>query len=230
MLLFTVSPFFLHSISSAQSVKIGIQAGTVLSQAVLKDDVGNKDRYDISVGGTAGLIFDFSIGKVLSIQPAVNYVQKGGKEVMYWKDYQTNETKKVKIGAFPQYIEMPINFIYNTRTNKGNFFYGLGPTFSFAVGGKKDTVEFNYSDYSTGSAKLKFGNTSQDEMRSFDFGANVLTGYESKSGFYLSLTYNVGLSNLLPKVDSNNEKEEYFARSTYVGFKIGWMVNRTNKK
>lgn len=226
-LLSIASSFLLLGPSFAQTIKIGFQAGMTLSQAVAKDDIGNKERADISIGETAGFIFDFPLGKTISIQPAINYVQKGAKEVLYYEAYPTEDVKKVTAGARPQYIELPVNFIYNTRTNKGNFFFGTGPTFAFALGGNKDTINLNFAngEFSTGKEKIKFGNTKDDDMRGVDIGANVLAGYQSKSGLILSMNYNIGLSNLLPKTDANNMKEEGFARFFYVGFKAGWFFN-----
>ena len=225
-LLSIASSFLLLGTSSAQSIKMGFQAGMTLSQAIGKDRLGNKERADIAIGGTAGFIFDFPVGKTISIQPGINYVQKGAKEVYFYEAYPTTDVKKVEAGARPQYLEIPVNFIYNTRTNKGNFFFGAGPTIAFAIAGNKDTINYMSSSnsLSTGSDKIKFGNTKDDDMRSVDIGANILAGFQSKSGFQLSMNYNIGLNNLMPKTTQYNTNEEGFARFVYVGFKAGWFL------
>src|ERR1043166_10060738 len=73
--------------------------------------------------------------------------------------------------------------------NSNGFFIGAGPSVSFAVSGKG-----KFNDL---SAKMHFGNSDADDMRGFDFGANVLTGYQSPGGFLITANFNQGFSNLM---------------------------------
>ncbi len=180
---------------------------------------GNKESNKAMAGFTAGIIADIPGDipqyKHFSFQPAINFVQKGTK------DEQTygNGTAKSKI--IVNYIEMPLNFLYNSRGKTVNFFIGGGPAVAIAISGK--------AKYDDGTIKLsekfKFGNGDDATMTRGDLGANFIAGFSLNNGLLLSLNYNAGLINLMP-----HRTGDASFRSNYFGIKLGYMLSSFKRK
>jgi hypothetical protein len=181
----------------AQKATVGITAGGTLSNYKIKEN-GEDLTSDSKLGFTAGLIANISAGKNFMIQTGTHWVQKGTK------DEEAGEKVILTVNS----IEIPVNFLYNSN---GGFFIGAGPSASFAVSGK-----WKYNDV---SVKTKFGNSDDDDMKGFDFGANVLAGYQSPGGFLIMANFNQGFSNLIPG-DADNTK----LKSHYFGIRLGYML------
>src|SRR6185369_12570589 len=150
---------------------------------------------DSKVGFTAGIIANLPAGKNFMIQTGAHWVQKGTK------DEENGETASLTVNS----IEIPVNFLY---TSDGGFFIGAGPSASFAVSGKA-----KYNDL---SADLHIGNSDDDDIRGFDFGANVVAGYQSPKGFMVAANFNQGFSNLVPGDAAGSS-----VKSHYFGLRLG---------
>ena len=132
------------------------------------------------------------------IQTGANWVQKGTK------DEENGEKASLTVNS----IEIPANFVY---TANSGFFVGAGPTASFAISGKAKVNDV--------SADLHIGNTDNDDIRGFDFGANVVTGYQFQNGLMVAANYNQGFSNLVPgTADGSSVKSHYF------GVRLGYIL------
>ena len=188
--------FFMHAANS-QKARIGFTAGSSLANYKIKE--GDEDQSGNSKAGfTAGLIVNIPAGKNFMIQPGIHWVGKGS----------TDEENGDKATLTTNSIEIPVNFLY---TSNGGFFIGAGPSASFAVSGK---AKFNDV-----SADLHFGNSTDDDMKGFDFGANVVTGYQSPGGFLVAANFNQGFSNLVPgDAGSSSIKSHYF------GIRLGYVL------
>ena len=188
--------FFMHAANS-QKARIGFTAGSSLANYKFKE--GDEDQSGNSKAGfTAGLIVNIPAGKNFMIQPGIHWVGKGS----------TDEENGDKATLTANSIEIPVNFLY---TSNGGFFIGAGPSASFAVSGK---AKFNDV-----SADLHFGNSTDDDMKGFDFGANVVTGYQSPGGFLVAANFNQGFSNLVPG-DAGNSS----IKSHYFGIRLGYVL------
>src|SRR5580765_5522945 len=188
--------FFMQAANS-QKARIGFTAGSSLANYKFKE--GDEDQSGNSKAGfTAGLIVNIPAGKNFMIQPGIHWVGKGS----------TDEENGDKATLTTNSIEIPVNFLY---TSNGGFFIGAGPSASFAVSGK---AKFNDL-----SADLHFGNSTDDDMKGFDFGANVVTGYQSPGGFLVAANFNQGFSNLVPgDAGSSSIKSHYF------GIRLGYVL------
>ena len=188
--------FFMHAANS-QKARIGFTAGSSLANYKFKE--GDEDQSGNSKAGfTASLIVNIPAGKNFMIQPGIHWVGKGS----------TDEENGDKATLTTNSIEIPVNFLY---TSNGGFFIGAGPSASFAVSGK---AKFNDV-----SADLHFGNSTDDDMKGFDFGANVVTGYQSPGGFLVAANFNQGFSNLVPgDAGSSSIKSHYF------GIRLGYVL------
>jgi hypothetical protein len=194
----TLAAAFLLVLSAiAQKPSVGITAGATISNYKAKAD-GEDQTAKSKAGFTGGLIANIPAGKNFMIQTGAHWVQKGTK------DEQAGDKVSITVNS----IEVPVNFLYN---NNG-FFIGAGPSVSFAVSGKG-----KFNDL---SAKMHFGNSDADDMRGFDFGANVLTGYQSPGGFLITANFNQGFSNLMPGSSTNGS-----LKSHYFGIRLGYILN-----
>lgn len=198
----------------AQNARFGVNAGISMANYTSKFD-GESDKADSKIGITLGAVVDLPMGDHFSIQPALNFVQKGTK------DEETFGGITEKVSLTTNHLEIPVNFLYNTNSGNGNFFIGAGPSFAFALSGKlkydDGTDEFDES--------VSFGDGDEDDLKGFDFGANILAGYTLSNGLTFSVNYNAGISNLYPGGDSDAS-----LRSNYFGIKVGWLFKKTGKK
>jgi hypothetical protein len=188
---------FINMHAFSQELKIGINAGTSVSNYKWKFD-GTKISFKSKPGITGGIILDIPAGNHFSIQPALNFVQKGRK----YKDEDMKETTNINV------LELPLNLVYNSN----GFFIGAGPSIAMGLSGKTKLTENGINT----ETKLQFGNDDDDDIKSTDIGANFLAGYRFKNGFLFSVNYNQGLNNLIPG-DSEGSK----VNSQYFGIKMG---------
>ncbi len=178
--------FCLPVIGLSQKAKVGFSGG--LTVANMTGTVGGvKESGKTKSGYSAGLFMDATIKKHFSFQGAVEYVQKG--EVL-------SKTQKQKVYRALHYVEMPLNFLYNSWGNGGNFFVGLGPTLSVGVPSSKVTKPIPGEKVFT---DIVFGNTGVEDFKGVDFGVNFLGGYRLKSGIGFNVNYTQGIRNLIPK-------------------------------
>jgi Outer membrane protein beta-barrel domain len=188
----------------AQKSQFGFCGGTTIANYKMKSD-GNDESLNSKLGFTLGVIGNVPFGNNFSIQPGINWVLKGTK------DEETIAGVTEKVALITNHIEVPVNFIY---TGKG-FFIGAGPSFAFGVSGK-----IKVDDGTTkADEKVKFGNSDNDDLKPFDFGANAVAGYQFSSGLFIAANYNFGLSNLMPG-DAQNSS----VKSRYAGIKLGYLL------
>jgi hypothetical protein len=183
--------------------RLGFTAGTSIASVKNKSD--HPSTSDSKIGLTAGIIVNSSISPHFSIQPALNFVQKGGKE--------KNADDKVTFN----YVELPVNLIYNTDKYYG-FFVGAGPAISAGISGK-DTYSYNGVIYND---KMKFGKNK--DFQRMEFSINALAGYRFPIGLQVAVNYNQGLSNLFfDKAVDGTLKNRYF------GVRLGYLVSSYKK-
>ncbi len=198
----------------AQNIQFGFTTGLSLANYKSRVD-GETESGKAKAGLTVGLLADIPAGKHFSFQPAVNFVQKGTK------DEQTFAGITAKYRININCIEVPLNFLYNTRGKAGNFFAGAGPSFAFAFSGKGKFTDGTNSE----TTSLKFGNTDDADMKSVDLGANFITGFSMSNGIMFSLNYNAGLSNIFPHGSADGT-----LKSSYFGIRLGYLLNSGKRK
>lgn len=204
-----------HFTGNAQNTRFGFTAGVAFANYKAKADDGTDESSNSKTGITAGVLADIPVSKHFSFQPAVNFVQKGTKD----EETSGGVTEKFKLTV--NCIEVPLNFLYNVPGNTGNFFIGAGPSLAFALSGK---LKFDDGTNSV-TENVKFGSSDNDDMKGLDLGANFMTGYCFPNGLFLSVNYNMGLSNLVPGGSNDGT-----LKSHYFGIKLGCLLNRKGKK
>lgn len=193
---------------SAQT-SIGLTAGSSFSNVTVKSG-GVSASPKSKTGITAGIVINAPLSSNFNFQPALNLIQKG-----YKIEYQgSKETVNFN------YLEVPLNLVYNTQKNEG-FFIGAGPSLAYGISGKD---KFSADGMPDDNQNVKFG-SGADEVKAFDFGVNALAGYKMKGGFVLSANYNLGLSKLN---NDDGSGETGTIKNKYFSIKIGYMF-RGNK-
>lgn len=195
--------FAVCSQAQMQKSSFGIHAGATFASVKAKAS-GIYISSSIHTGFTAGIVSSFNLGKSFSFRPELNFTQKGGI-------INISGIENIKDKLTLNYIELPLNFVYNTNSSKGKFFAGAGPSFAFGVSGKERT-----SGMVTDEHKVKFGSGDNADFKAFDFGLNLLTGYQFENGLFFSGNYNFGISNISP----DNSEKDY---NRYFGITIGFM-------
>jgi hypothetical protein len=209
-LCFFISFILLINYANAQKSLFGFTAGATFASYKAKLESVSVTS-DTKVGFTAGVTMSSPLGKKFAFRPSLNFVQKGGK--------QTDEGSSDKTTF--NYIELPLNFVYNAGTPKGMFFIGAGPSLSIGLSGKDKWKDGSES----GSDDIKFGSGDDADLKSFEAGINVLAGYQFKGGFFVAANYDAGVNNIAPDDPQFNTK--YHNR--YFGIRIGCMFGGKTK-
>ncbi len=196
----------------SQKSKVGFYTGYTSANMYGKID-GARVKDDALPGITFGLVMDAPIAKShISFAPSLAYVQKG--RVTFNENTRASNLKE---WIALRYAELNANFVYNTNGAKGNWFIGGGPSISFDLPSKK----VSKTDDLKTENNITFGQEANCDVRGIDYGANLLTGYRLKGGFFVSFNYTVGIRNLVPVQDGNDNN----IRNHSWGLKLGFLIN-----
>lgn len=173
------------SFSFAQSLNFGIKAGVNFSTLAASSS-GITLTSSSSTGFHVGAVADIGFAN-LSLQPGILYSTKGGT-------YGDASSGTAKLTF--NYLEIPVNLLYNIPIVVGKIFVGGGPYVGIGVSGK---ATLSGAATSTGSGSesqnITFGSGPND-TKNPDYGVNFLGGVRFKSGLALSVGYGLGLGNL----------------------------------
>lgn len=200
-----VMTVFTATVTFAQIARFGVNAGVVFASGIQKD--GNTtETSKTRTGFTAGFMGDIVLTEKFSFQPGINFIQKGGKES------STTFGITIESNTTLNYLELPLNVVYNTPAGGGYFFAGLGPVLGYGMNGKAKIK----SSLGETTQDVKFG-SGADEVKPFEFSGNVLAGYELSNGIFITANYNMGISNLINDAPSNTS-----SKNRYFGIKLGY--------
>lgn len=186
--------------ASAHAQLLIPKAGFSLSKVEVEVSQGMKSK----IGFTLGLAYNHQISDVLSIQPELNFIQKGFRQDYHESDDGLTIDANGKFNI--NFIELPI--LAKASFGEGNvkFFLNAGPSVAFGLGGKfktEYTVSFlGDSDSDSVEGKIKFGDSddSEDEVVYLDnrleIGIQVGGGVMINEKVMIDLRYGHGLSSL----------------------------------
>jgi len=200
-LLLLATAFLTTNVFSQTSV--GFTAGT--SIAAIRSKVDKSETSDSKAGLTAGVILNCPLSSHVSIQPALSFIQKGGKE------------KGGSGKAILNYLELPVNLIYNTNDYYG-FFIGGGPALSAGLSGK-DIYTYNNV---TQKDDIKFGK--DKDFKRMEVSGNLLGGYRFPVGLLLAVNYDMGFSNLF-----HDKALDGKLTTRYIGIRLGYLISSYKK-
>jgi hypothetical protein len=184
------------SAAQAQSVHFGLKAGASLTNVTKSgDDAANK------FGFNGGVLANFAVNDMFSIQPEVLYSNKGFKA----KNGSNNERLALN------YIDVPV--LAKIATGATGLFFELGPQVGF-----RTSAAYKDSDNS-----ISFN----DAIKSVDFGYAAGLGFQTESGAMIGLRYNGGFTNVakdngsfagLPTTGGEGKNSAF---QLYLGYMIG---------
>lgn len=191
--LLTLSAILLAAHAWSQ-VQVGFKGGLNLAHVSTNQTmIENHKKTWATLQG--GLVFDFSASDNFSFQPHILLQGKGTR----W------ETDSIKGKYRFLSLDIPLNLLY--RSN--GFFIGGGPNLGFNLNASSK-VDGTVTDIGIGS--------NDEEVRRFDFGINLMAGYQTESGFTVGVNYLRGITNIDQTPDSD-WRNHVFALT--IGFLIG---------
>ncbi|MBQ3656233.1 MAG: PorT family protein [Bacteroidales bacterium] len=176
----------------AQDLSFGVKAGLNLSKQAYKvggTKVSSSDNKMLT-GICIGAYADLNFSDMLALEAGLQFEQKGGKMK------SGKETEKEVIN----YFTIPVNLRANLPVGDNNLYFLAGPTFGIGLSGKETYEDEDGSE----SASAKFGNGEDDDCKRINVGLLFGAGFEMSNNIGVRVTYDLGLSNLIPKGDSDN--------------------------
>lgn len=196
-----------------------IKAGVNFSNITTSAD-GSYRSANTLTSYNAGVLVDLPLASMFSVQPGLVLTGKGAKADHY---YTIGGVQVASTNAklMPYYLEIPVNFLVKLPITTGtNFFVGAGPYGAFGVGGKYKAGASVAGLGGEETHNLKFGNSSSDDLKKFDYGINALAGLEIDH-VMLNINYGLGLAKIIPNTDNNaNDKSKYRVLSVNVGYRF----------
>lgn len=197
----------------AQGIRFGVKAGANLSN--LAGDLVNQDQYKNRWGFQGGVMVNFGLGDIISIQPEVLYSQKGFK----YADQQftlLGSTYRNTGNVRYDYLDVPVL----VRVRAAGIFFELGPQYSYLMNVSANrTQTINGTVVSSASSST----SNLDNVRRNELGYVGGLGYEASNGVMLGVRYSGAFTDFAKDGYSNNDFRN--ARNStfqaYVGVLLG---------
>lgn len=182
-----------------------MRAGVQLSSVSIVDENNDKQRTEAIPRFQIGLTVDIPLAADFYLQSAALYSGKGFKQDGGWLAASGNEFK-----AKASYIEVPVHLVYKPQFGIGNLLVGAGPYAGYGTGGKWEAegqivvgdivLSESYGEviFKNDVSDGEFGNYLYGKP--WDYGTNILIGYEFLSGLAFQFNAQIGVANLKPKV------------------------------
>lgn len=184
-LLFLVLILFHTTLGFSQN-RIGFKLGYHLSDMVF--DTGTQTGSTSSLSSFhAGFLVEISLSKLFYARPGISILQKGAALSSGGTPIELN----------PVYIEIPVNIISKIELGNGKLFLGGGPYGAVGFGGSV-TTNTTYNGGSMDHPIVYGSDPDKHDLKKFDFGINLLTGYEINRNFSVDVGYGIGLANIWP--------------------------------
>ncbi|MCR9288087.1 MAG: PorT family protein [Bacteroidetes bacterium] len=175
--------FILIATTSQAQINFGLRAGINLANQAFEQD-GLTIEPDANLGLTVGVLADIGISDNLSIQPEIDFIQKG----MQLEFEFFGETTKSK--QTWNYVEIPVLVKYKFGTDAVKAAVMAGPSFGYALSAKDETdgveTDLDFDD--------------NDGVKRGDFGLNV-GGMVGFGNLFIDLRYQIGLANIADDSD-----------------------------
>jgi hypothetical protein len=143
--------FFLLIAGFAQVTLIP-KAGITISDFKMGE---NQENISTLTGLTGGVAVNFTISDLLSVQPEINFIQKGATVDFTRMQNDIREVRKWQ--AHINYIEVPLLARFTFYNELGMLYLNAGPTFGYGLGGKT-TFTYRWEDPSEPYGETTKGN------------------------------------------------------------------------
>lgn len=200
-------------------VSYGIRGGINFQNFGGKDLNGDPLGYNSVPRFNLGLVIESAIANDTYFQTGLTYTTKGTKSKYSFQNLDMSVEYNLA------YLEVPFNLVFKPALGDGHLLIGFGPYLAYGVGGE---AQYSFNDYSsTESVVFTDRYTSIDDydwkyFKHFDYGGNLILGYELSNGVSLSFNAQLGLAKINALDDAYANEQTVF-RNKGCGFSIGYM-------
>ena len=161
--------------------KFGVKAGANFATIQVNSEESGSYAPESITSFNFGGFAEVHLNSTLYFQPGLSISGKG-----YKVDYSVTGggvSESINSTVKLLYLEAPINFIAKFNAGSGKFVAGGGPYLGYGISGKikgeyKIDAPGTDGDFSMPTnADVEFGDN-EEEIKPFDFGFNLLAGYE----------------------------------------------------
>ncbi|MBI5009436.1 MAG: PorT family protein [Bacteroidia bacterium] len=202
LIIFFVICYFTLPVSG--QITAGISAGPGFSTMSVHLRDLSTFRINPIVGLNLNILADIKINSSLSASTGISFSQKGFRQTLYT---QYSPFTSAEMTSRINYLEIPLYIKIKTNLAKVNFFYGVGPCFSYGLNGSVSTHTYGSVD-SSYTVDIKWEKTIQPDennlpdtygytsIKRFDFGIGNMVGLTYKK-LFLSLDFRYSLKNIM---------------------------------
>jgi hypothetical protein len=189
-------------VATAQNSGVILKGGLNVANVSTSSDGRVEDAKSLT-SFHVGVLGDFSLSKIIYLQPGVLFTGKGTKS----QTGQQSDANYYRATSNPYYVEVPVNLVFKLPLGTGSkVFVGAGPYLAIGVAGKnkaegrylgidfdvENDIEFSDDDPTTFNFEEGAG---FGVLRRFDYGLNGVAGLEFQK-ILLSVGYGHGLAKL----------------------------------
>ncbi|MBC7913982.1 MAG: PorT family protein [Pyrinomonadaceae bacterium] len=181
-----LSLFILSTSALLAQKRLGVKLGYHISSMQFNLEDPNESSSSLS-SFHASAFLDFPLKKGFYFQPGVSLLQKGA--------VLKNAGAPVELN--PVYIEIPLNLLKKFDMGKGNVLIGAGPY--GAIGFAGSVIKSTNPDGLSPGHPIVYGtDAAKNDIKRFDYGFNMLGGYEFDRNISLVIGYGLGMANIWP--------------------------------
>lgn len=199
-----ITVLFAISIFAKAQTVVGLQAGVNFSSLQISGTINGGQKTKLIPRLQAGITVDIPLSQEFYIQPAAMYMGKGYEQT----SGQLADVEQ-EFHASASYVEIPVKLLYKKWIGIGKLVVGAGPYAGYGLGGrwKSQTAAINGDDItaSNQSGSLVFKNDIADAEegehvygKPWDYGANVVLGFQFSPRLTLLFHSQFGLANIAP--------------------------------
>ena len=220
--------------SNAQAqFNFGLRAGFNLSRLSEKFEYQTKNFNKFKSGFQIGIVSEYALSDVFTIQPGVSFSTQGGR----YKNYFWRETFPPLPGTdgwetcdairHIDYLQIPINILYKLDLGGAKLILQTGFYHAFAVNGKiKCGKHAPIMWHDCSERKIRFGyNVEDGEIRPIDFGLGLGAGMQFIN-IQFGLGYNFGFTNL----SSNPKSMKQSLKNDVLTITVTYLFGKKIKK
>lgn len=191
----------IFSRSHSQERANGFFAGPAISY-----QIKNHSARDTRIGYLIGYFREYPLSGDAYIQPAIQFVSKGGKD---------NLPNSSSIVMQVSYMEIPLIMNFRPKFLDRKIIFGFGPSISFGIGAKR------FYNPSGNTEKIYFGREI-DNIKNIEFAFSGNIGLQITNHIGFNFIMNRGISNTV-----NYPLETYSVKNLYLGARFSYrLINR----
>lgn len=226
-ILLLLSLFLITIINQLEAqIHIGIKGGANLSSIHIHGNEDQTGKTQFNVGSQFGVNVTIPLWNDIYLQPGFTISDKG---YLQKSDGYTGYLENFKMSV--TYLQIPISFQYRPKWGNGHAIIGLGAYGGYGTGGnwKADNPLVSDDIILENHGEAIFRDDLMDgEMekiiygKKYDYGADILLGYDFSNKLWLELNSQLGLRNLLPEIGGRKQQGSFknYSFALSIGYKF----------